>query len=318
MAPPRVSTIAWTAAAAGLCVLSACITRSSAVLTDDYAPVYTRSDTVETFAPGVISNGDAFSSTFTPDGGTVYFTRASNDRSQMQIMRSRWTGRGWSAPVRARFSTGTQQMDPHIAPGGKTLYFSAPRRRAAATTEPDGDWDTWSVRLDTEADAERMTSLVNSAENEMYASSTYDDALFFGYKPRNAPASAPTEIHYWYPKLRSTPAVVPTGADVSSASNPYITANGRVLIISGTGKASRGRADLFVLVRGPDGRWSAPRNLGGEVNTDDNEFCPQLTHDGRYLFFSRIMWDGDRMIGNNIFVVPVTSVPVLRDALRER
>ena len=282
-------------------------------------PVYTRAETASVFAPDIISTGDVFASSFTRDGRTVFFTKGTNDRSQLQIMRSTWRDDRWQTPERAPFSTGSRQMDPHVAPDGKHVYFTAPRRRDALATDPDGDLDTWVARLDTtDTQAERVTSLANSSDNEIYPSVTLNRTLFFGVRTRAGGATAPSEIRYLTPQIRTTPVVVTLGTEIANPSNPYITPDGRVLIVSATSKAGRGRADLFVVTRGGDGRWSTPRNLGVEVNTADVEFCPQLSPDSRYLFFSRVHFDGDRMTGNDIYVVPVSSVPVLRDALLQR
>ncbi len=280
-------------------------------------------DTVQRFAPGVVSNGSVFASSFTPDGRTVFFTSATQDRTTMHIMMSRWQGGRWLPPVRAPFSTGTRQMDPHVSPDGKTLYFTAPRRRDAVLADADGDWDTWSVRLDQPgAVAERFdgpknrSGLANTEDNEMYPSMTYDDALFYGSRKRAGGVASPAEIRYITPKIRTTSVPVVLSSAISNPSNPYITPDGRVLIVSATGADPRKRSDLYVVRRREDGRWMDPQNLGPEVNTNDVEFCPQLTRDGQYLFFSRVHYDGDRATGNDIYVVPTRFVRALRDALR--
>ena len=280
--------------------------------------MYTHSDTATMFAPGVISTGDVFASSFTPDGRTVYFTKATNDRSSMQIMVSHWTNGAWSEPRRAPFSTGQRQMDPHVAPSGRVVYFTAPRRRNAGISDPDGDWDTWTASLEKgdPSEATRLTSLANSPDHEMYPSVMIDETVFFGVSARQDGAAARSEIAYMNKKVRTTPVRVPLA--LTNPGNPYITPRGNVLIVSGTGKDERTRADLYVVTRGGDGRWSAPRDLGREVNTDAVEFCPSLSPDGQYLFFSRLRRDGDRVTGNDIYVIPVASVPVLRDALRAR
>ena len=306
-----------------LLFLAACARRSSTTAADrEPPPVFTVGDTVQRFAPGIVSTGNVFASSFAPDGRTVFFTQATADRSRMQIMVSRWSGGRWQAPVRAPFSTGERQMDPHVSPDGKTLYFTAPRRREAVLAETDGDWDTWSVRLDEPgAVAERLSrriALANSAEDEMYPSVTYRDELFFGVRKRNAAPGTPSEIRYISPKIRTTPVKVVLDKAISSPSNPYITPDGRVLIVSATGSDSRKRSDLYVIKRREDGRWMDPLSLGAEVNTNDVEFCPQLSRDGQYLFFSRVHYDGDSATGNDIYVVATRFIRPLRDALQGR
>jgi hypothetical protein len=66
------------------------------------------------------------------------------------------------------------------------------------------------------------------------------------------------------------------GRAVDHPITPDVNRAGRVLIIAARGADNRGRTDLYVLVRRGDGRWSAPRNLGREVNSTDAEFAPQL------------------------------------------
>jgi Tol biopolymer transport system component len=314
--PPRFARLV---AVALVCSAALACARSRTALPVEPPPVYTRSDTAALFAPGVISTGDVFASSFTPDGRTVYITKTSSDRTTMQIMTSSWSSGGWSQPRRAPFSTGERQMDPHVAPNGKTVYFTAPRRRGARLTEPDGDLDTWTASLEKgdPSEATRVESLANSTEHESYPSITIDETLFFGIGQREGGALARREVAYFSKKVRTTPVklVLP---DISNPGNPFITPNGRVLIVSATGKDERTRGDLYVVTRGGDGRWSTPRNLGREVNSDETEYCPSLSPDGRHLFFSRMHQVEGRTTGSDIYVVPVTSVPVLRAALEAR
>ncbi len=36
----------------------------------------------------------------------------------------------------------------------------------------------------------------------------------------------------------------------------------------------------------PDRSWTKARNLGATVNTEHLEFCPSVSRDGKYLFFT--------------------------------
>jgi Tol biopolymer transport system component len=277
-------------------------------------PVYTTADTAARFAPGLVSTGDVSGATVTRDGRTLYFTRADAGGTRSAIMRTRWTGSGWSTPERAPFSTGPRDRDPHLAPDGKGLYFTAPRRRDAEPGDRDGDDDTWSVRLGrADATPVRMASLANSVEHESTPTLTLDSTLYFALTPR---AGGPSAIRYTHKKIRTTPVPVPLGADVVSPTSPFITADGRVLLFAAGGKGTRGGADLFLSVRREDGHFLPPRNLGREVNGDDRERLPALTQDGRHLFFTRERVDArGRVLSSDVYVVPVASVPVLRDAL---
>ena len=60
---------------------------------------------------------------------------------------------------------------------------------------------------------------------------------------------------------------------------------GQVIILLGPPGAGKG--DLFVSYRRDEGGWGQPFSLGEGINTDQHEFCPMVTPDGKYLFFSR-------------------------------
>ena len=47
-----------------------------------------------------------------------------------------------------------------------------------------------------------------------------------------------------------------------------------------------GGGDLYIGFREADGSWSEAANLGPAVNSTAIDYCPNLTPDGRYLFFT--------------------------------
>ena len=59
------------------------------------------------------------------------------------------------------------------------------------------------------------------------------------------------------------------------------------MILTSTRPGGFGNADLYVAFRERDRTWSKPVNLGETINSDQIDFCPMMTPDGRYLFFSR-------------------------------
>ena len=283
------------------------------------APVLARSDTVERLAPEAIPAGEAFASSLTPDGRTLFFTWANRERTQLRVMRTRWEGGRWSAPEPTVVADVPRSMDPHVS--GNAMYYTSPRRREAALNEEGGDWDTWVVDLDdagTPVGAPRnLGAPANTARFEMYPSRTRDGALYYGlYTPDT---SERRTVHgIWRSDARGAERL--SGAvNAAGASNPYVTADERVLIFSSDRAGSIGRADLWLSVRGADGGWGEPRNLGPLVNGAETEFCPQLSPDGRWFMFSRSHFapDGSRA-GSDVYVVRVDAVPVLQEALGRR
>src|SRR5262245_40456635 len=62
------------------------------------------------FAPGIVSTGDVFASTFTRDGRTVVFTKFSPPKP-MTLMTSRFADGRWSTPTPLPFSGTYRDLD---------------------------------------------------------------------------------------------------------------------------------------------------------------------------------------------------------------
>jgi hypothetical protein len=52
----------------------------------------------------------------------------------------------------------------------------------------------------------------------------------------------------------------------------------------------KGKGDLYISFKDKTGEWQPAKILDAGINTEAYEFCPFVTSDGKYLFFSR---DGD-------------------------
>ena len=68
---------------------------------------------------------------------------------------------------------------------------------------------------------------------------------------------------------------------------PFPTLDGRRLYIASTRPGGFGGIDIWVAER-PDRHapWGAPVNLGPQINTEHNEFCPSPGPGGRFMFVS--------------------------------
>jgi len=69
-------------------------------------------------------------------------------------------------------------------------------------------------------------------------------------------------------------------------SQAALNCDGSVLYFSSYRTGGYGGADLWRIIRQPDGNWSEPQNLGPQINTPEDEEAPFITNDGKSLFFS--------------------------------
>jgi len=81
------------------------------------------------------------------------------------------------------------------------------------------------------------------------------------------------------------------GATVNSSADdfhPAISHNGLSLYITSARTGGFGQGDIWVSQRDSlDDPWGPPKNLGPNINTADDEFAPDFSPDGHWLFFSR-------------------------------
>ncbi|MGB3586302.1 MAG: hypothetical protein WBA23_07180, partial [Tunicatimonas sp.] len=62
--------------------------------------------------------------------------------------------------------------------------------------------------------------------------------------------------------------------------------NESYLIFCSERPGSIGKGDLYISFKEEDGSWSQAKNMGSTINTKNYEFCPFVTKDGKYLFYS--------------------------------
>jgi hypothetical protein len=67
----------------------------------------------------------------------------------------------------------------------------------------------------------------------------------------------------------------------------FVAPDESYLIVTSRRPGGIGRGDLYVSFRREGGGWGEPIHLGDGINTDQTEFCPMVTPDGKYLFFTR-------------------------------
>jgi len=203
----------------------------------------------ELFAPGIVSTaGGEWSSTFTPDGTTFLFGYRGEPHGI--LIMEEIDGR-WSEPRLAPFSAGHPEYDLNFSPDGGMLYFTSARPGMAPEGEERSS-DLWvAVRGENGwGDAVNLGEPVNTALSELYPSVTEDGTLYF------------------------------------FVFDPFIAPDESYIIFASDRPDGFGGGDLHVSFRQDDGTWGAAINLGSTINSPQTDFCPSVTKDGKYLFFS--------------------------------
>ena len=154
-------------AMAAVALLALACARGSLQYVGDISPPSDGTPVV--FAPGVVSTGDVFASTFTPNGRTVVFTKVAGGRP-LTLMTSHLRDGRWSSPETLPFSGVYRDLDPAFTPDGRRLYFSSRRPNGPSpadttslddTRYADRDGNRWGVPV-------RISGAVNSDAMDMY------------------------------------------------------------------------------------------------------------------------------------------------------
>ena len=237
--------------------------------------------TALTFLPGIVS-GDTldFNATFSPDGKTFYFSRSLNRK--YVIMESRYDAGRWNQPViSAVFDTAYSNTDPFIA-ADHSMYFISNRLTGAGDTIPDFDiyrmvWNgnKWNA-------AERLGE-INSDSTEYYVSVANNGNIYFAsYRDGNLDLYMAKKDGDHYHKPVNLGGVVNSSSDEH---DPLIAPDERYLVFTSSRPGGSGEADLYISYN-KNGEWQRPVNMGSRINTATYEYCPNLTPDGKYFFFS--------------------------------
>jgi Tol biopolymer transport system component len=249
----------------------------------------------ELFEPGIISTPDyELNAAFTPDGRTLYFTKSTPQfGGLLTIVVSRLRGGKWSTPEVAEFSGQWSDADPFVSPDGRRLFFISNR---PVEGKPKKDNDIW-VMEKTAAGWSAPRNLgapVNSADRELYPTVSRDGTLYFvSSRPGGLGGSDIYRARLVNGKYAEPENLGPAINSRFNEGDAYIAPDESYLIFTSTGRPDDlGGGDLYISFR-EDGVWTPARHLGAGVNSPAREFCPIVSPDGKYLYFTSERGFGD-------------------------
>lgn len=247
-------------------------------------------DKAELFAPGFISTGmNEFNSVFTKDGREFFFSiRFRNDL--FVILHSSFKNGNWQEPETAPFSGRYKDADPFISPDGEYLYFCSDRPLSAVDSFPD--WNIWRVRKNSTGwGAPEYLAFNSDTKNEMYPTVSSNNNLYFhaDYEsPRKEVDFTKTDLYI--SKYSGGINLKPEKLNISSSDfpewDPLISPQDDYLIFTSPRPGGFGSGDMYISFKNEKGLWSDPKNMGPAVNSNEQDYCPSLSPDGKYLFFS--------------------------------
>ncbi|MCP4581677.1 MAG: hypothetical protein GY839_08640 [candidate division Zixibacteria bacterium] len=269
------------------------ITASCEKQTEDIAPALKGEylgqalpDTIpRIFAPGFISAGfNERDAAFSPDGQEFYFSIWLPLRKGV-IMVSRQFDGQWTQPQVASFSGKYSDTEPFITHDGSKLYYAS--NKPLDDESEAKDYDIWYVER-TQTGWSNPINLgepINSEQNEFYPALTISGTLYFTALNEKSEDIFRSEL---VDGKHAEPANLGDSINTKSGEfNSLISPDESYLIFSSFGRGDgSGGGDLYISFRDDNGVWTKARNMGERFNNNRLDYCPALSPDGKYLFFT--------------------------------
>lgn len=239
------------------------------------------------FAPGFIStNLNERDAAFSPDSKVFYFTLWTGKFGV--IVFTQKTADGWTELQVAPFSGQYSDLEPFVTYDGQRLYFAS--NRPLSGNGASKDYDIWYVDRTESGWSEPVNigSPVNTEKNEFYPTLTKDGTLYLTGRYENSLGGEDIFFATFKDGEFGRPENLGEGVNSKHDEfNSFIAPDASYIIFSSYGREDdRGGGDLYISFRKTDASWTTAKNLGDKINSPVLDYCPSVSPDGKYFFFT--------------------------------
>ena len=238
---------------------------------------------------------------FSPDGDEVYWSQMNKGSEGIYYMKR--NKNKWSAPEKPPFLSMYRFTDvPCFSPDGKRLYF---------IVQSETDYDEDIMYMEQKEGKWSLPQSVGKEINDMnlhwQISVNGNMDIYFQVRNEELSDGDIYMAEFENGKYRKPERLGNTINTEAWEQFPYIFPDGSYLIfVRQTG--SNGY-DIFISFRKKNGKWGKAVNIGESINAPYDELWPNVTPDGKYLFYM-----GRRNSESGIFWVRTEFIEALRKA----
>ncbi len=255
------------------------------------------------FAPNFISSEEQeFGSVFNKEGNEFYFGVDTGGRNEIRF--SQMIDNKWTKPITIVSHERYSYNDPFLSNDENRLYFIS--KRALDGVGPIKDVDIWYAERsgDGWSDPINAGSQINTDGDEYYISFTDEGTMYFASNGHARKDTSRTDHDIYYSKFINNEFQAPVllGNNVNTKSyeaDVFVAPDESYIIFCSTRVGGFGIGDLYISFKGSQGHWTQAINMGKNVNTKHYEYCPFVTKDGKYLFYTSnqdIYWVSTELI----------------------
>lgn len=239
--------------------------------------------------PGVVSKKDTidFGSVFSRDGKTFFYATGPSGRHEIHY--SELIDDQWS-PFKVLLKHPDYGFnDPFLSNDDQRLYFIS--RKPKDNSSAPANHDIWYIQRVEDGWSEPINSgpQINSDKNEYYISFTNDGSMYFSSNKETTKRGdfdiyrAQAINNGWAKPERLSNAINTNGYEADA----FIAPDESYIIYSSRGREDGiGNIDLYISRKDKDGKWLPAINLGAVFNTKGPDYCPFVTKDGKFLFYT--------------------------------
>jgi len=182
---------------------------------------------------------------------------------------------------------------PFVPADESFLIFNSKRPESGAFQYPDGTWGAniffAKVKEGQYIKAKPLGRVINSVygDEEAVGLSSSGDYLLIYFDNMDGSgdiyiSKADKSRNFKEPMILDEQINSSRGHEIAAS----ISTDGNSIYFASTRPGGLGGSDIYICRRLPNGKWSPPQNLGAEVNTPYNEDFPNISPDGKTLYFS--------------------------------
>lgn len=193
-------------------------------------------------------------------------------------------------------NSGAIEVMPHFSPDGERLYFlrsPAPSQVSSQDEEELTGEDIWFAERDEDGEWARVVrpgAPLNLQKNDFLVAILDDgDRLLIGHggqiegEGESAFSFITRRDGGWGPR---EPLIIEDWHTLTPWITATVSRDGTILVFHAEREDGRGKTDLYATFLQEDGTWSAPLDLGPDINTSGSEITPYLMPDNETLYFS--------------------------------
>lgn len=235
------------------------------------------------FAPGIISTGMfELNAVYSHDYKEFYYSVRILE-GPLSIVCRKYINDQWSEPEVVSFSGGQHMdVDPCISKDGKSMCFAS-NRPIDSSQETNDDFDIWRVTREKEEWSKPERLAINSEQNEFYSSITNDGTLYFSTGRNNASGGGDIYMSAFVDNKFQAAQKLEGDINDFAEGDVFVSNEGDYIIFDCQGREEG--TGLYISFKNND-VWDTPIFMGKEVNSSGTEYCPVVSPDGKYLFFT--------------------------------